>query len=75
VFTLQNILYASAVVVLAAGLFYSIRFARRHEKKEFDTEASRTMAKHPVLGNWSMIVILISFAVLSVFILMSIFYE
>jgi heme/copper-type cytochrome/quinol oxidase subunit 2 len=64
VFTWTTILYGSIIVLVIAGLFFSLRFIKRQENKEFDKSVSRTMVKHQILGNPAAIVILVSFVIL-----------
>jgi hypothetical protein len=57
-------MYGSFTILLIASLFFSLRFIKRQENKEFDKSVNRTMVKHQILGNPAVIVYIIGFAVL-----------
>lgn len=69
----QFILYGIVALLLVASLFLSLRYGRR-QRDEYDDDVAGTTVKHKIMGNPIVIAMLLSFAIILAFSLLSIVY-
>ncbi|MFY0544596.1 hypothetical protein [Brevibacillus sp. H7] len=70
----MTIFYGISAIIVIASLFFSVKYIKKQEKKEFDTKVSQTTVKHQVIGNPAVIVYIIGFAIWLTVAILTLFY-